>query len=144
MNYLNYTKKTQFCMWQYYIFPKARGNKNKQCTHSTPLKGVLFNILIMTKTLKTSFYLFTQFYFTLFWHPKRDIMSHYLCPDLDWTKKKYQFMALIPDRPDSILPRPDHTETIYRKPEINTFQTTTITWIHPAMNIIHHAYYYQG
>ena len=39
MNYLNYTKKIQFCMWQYYIFPKTRKNKNKQCTHSTPLKN---------------------------------------------------------------------------------------------------------
>ena len=40
VNYLNYTKKTQFCMWHCgnYIFPKTRGNKNKQWTHSTPLK----------------------------------------------------------------------------------------------------------
>ena len=37
VNYLNYTKKTQFCMWQLH-FPKTRGNKNKQWTHSTPLK----------------------------------------------------------------------------------------------------------
>ena len=43
VNYLNYTKKTQFCMWQLYIFPKTRGNKNKPWTHSTPLKGALDN-----------------------------------------------------------------------------------------------------
>ena len=30
VKYLNFTKKTQFCMWQPYIFPKTRGNKNKQ------------------------------------------------------------------------------------------------------------------
>ena len=35
VNYLNYTKKIA-C--DNYIFPKTRGNKNKQCTHSTPLK----------------------------------------------------------------------------------------------------------
>ena len=38
VHYLNYTKKTQFCMWQLYSFPKTWGNKNKQCTHSTPVK----------------------------------------------------------------------------------------------------------
>ena len=37
VNHLNYTKKTQFAC-DNYIFPKTRGNKNKQCTHSTPLK----------------------------------------------------------------------------------------------------------
>ena len=144
MNNLNYTKKIQFCMWQYYIFPKARGNKNKQCTHSTPLKGVLFNISIMTKTLKTSFYLFSQFYFTLFLASQTGHNVPLSLPQPGLDQKKYQFMTLIPDRPDSILPRPDHTETIYRKPEINTFQTTTNTWIHTWMNIIHHAYHYQG
>ena len=35
VNYLNYTKKIQFCMWQLH-FPKTRGNKNKPWTHSTP------------------------------------------------------------------------------------------------------------
>ena len=36
VNYLNYTKKTQFeC--DNYILPKTMGNKNKQWTHSTPL-----------------------------------------------------------------------------------------------------------
>ena len=40
VNYLNYTKKTQFCMCNY-IFPKTKGNKNKPWTHSTPL-----NILV--------------------------------------------------------------------------------------------------
>ena len=40
VNYLNYTKKTQFAC-DNYIFPKTRGNKNKQCTHSTPLKHLL-------------------------------------------------------------------------------------------------------
>ena len=35
VNYLNYTKKTQ-C--DNYIFPKPRGNKNKQWIHSTPVK----------------------------------------------------------------------------------------------------------
>ena len=79
----------------------------------------------MTKTLKTSFYLFTQFYFALFLASQ---MGHNapLSFAPTWTgPKKYQFMALIPDRPDCILPRLDHTETIYRKPEINTFQNTT-------------------
>ena len=38
VNYLNYTKKTQFCMTcDKYIFPKTRGKKNKPWTHSTPL-----------------------------------------------------------------------------------------------------------
>ena len=37
VHYLNYTKKAQFCMWQLH-FPKTRGNKNKQWTHSTPVK----------------------------------------------------------------------------------------------------------
>ena len=99
VNYLNYTKKTQFCMWQYYIFPKARGNKNKQCTHSTPLKGVLFNILIMTKTLKNSFYLFTQFYFTLFLASQTGHNVPLSLPQPGLDQKKYQFMALIPDPP---------------------------------------------
>ena len=36
VNYLNYTKKTQFACGNY-IFPKTRGNKNKPWTHSTPL-----------------------------------------------------------------------------------------------------------
>ena len=34
-NYLNYTKKTQFAC-DNYIFPKTRGNKNMQWTHSAP------------------------------------------------------------------------------------------------------------
>ena len=37
VNYLNYTKKTQFCIGQLH-FPKTKGNKNKPWTHSTPLK----------------------------------------------------------------------------------------------------------
>ena len=37
VNYLNYTKKTQFACGNY-IFPKTRGNKNKPRTHFTPLK----------------------------------------------------------------------------------------------------------
>ena len=36
VNYLNYTKISNFAC-NNYIFPKTRGNKNKQCTHSTPL-----------------------------------------------------------------------------------------------------------
>ena len=32
VNYLNYTKKTNFA-YDNYIFPKTRGNKNKQWTH---------------------------------------------------------------------------------------------------------------
>ena len=35
-NYLIYTKKTQFCMWQY-IFPKTKSNKSKQYTHYSAL-----------------------------------------------------------------------------------------------------------
>ena len=35
VNYLNYTKKTQFAC-DNYIFPKTRGNKQRTC--STPLK----------------------------------------------------------------------------------------------------------
>ena len=41
VNYLSYTKKTQFCMWQLH-FPKTRGNKNKPWTHSTPLNTVVY------------------------------------------------------------------------------------------------------
>ena len=37
VNYLNHTKKTQFA--SNYIFPKTRGNKNKQWTHSSPVKN---------------------------------------------------------------------------------------------------------
>ena len=39
VNYLNYTKITHVCICDNYIFPKTSGNKNKQWTHSTPLKG---------------------------------------------------------------------------------------------------------
>ena len=35
---LNYTKRHNFAC-DNYIFPKTRGNKNKQWTHSTPLKN---------------------------------------------------------------------------------------------------------
>ena len=38
VNYLNYTKRPNFAC-DNYIFPKTRGNKNKQCTHYTPLKS---------------------------------------------------------------------------------------------------------
>ena len=37
VNYLNYTKRTNFACGNY-IFHKTRGNKNKPWTHSTPLK----------------------------------------------------------------------------------------------------------
>ena len=37
VNYLNYTKRLNFAR-DNYIFPKTRGNKNKQWTHSAPLK----------------------------------------------------------------------------------------------------------
>ena len=47
VNYLNYTKKTQFCMWQIYISPKTMGNKNKQWTHSTPLNHYIYEICYM-------------------------------------------------------------------------------------------------
>ena len=45
-NYLNYTKKRPNFGCGNYIFPKTRGNKNKQCTHSTPLNlfSVHFNV----------------------------------------------------------------------------------------------------
>ena len=36
VNYLNYTKKTNFACGNY-ILLKTRGNKNKPWTHSTPL-----------------------------------------------------------------------------------------------------------
>ena len=36
VNYLNYTKRPNFACGNY-IFPKTRGNKNKQWVHSTPL-----------------------------------------------------------------------------------------------------------
>ena len=36
VNYLNYKKRPNFACDKY-ISPKTRGNKNKQCTHSTPL-----------------------------------------------------------------------------------------------------------
>ena len=45
VNYLNYTKRPKFAC-DNYIFPKARGNKNKQCTHSTPLKLIYKNTMI--------------------------------------------------------------------------------------------------
>ena len=41
VKYLNYTKKRNFAC-DNYIFPKTRGNKNKQWTHSTPLKLSMF------------------------------------------------------------------------------------------------------
>ena len=43
-HYLNYTKKkkTNFAC-DNYIFPKTRGNKNKQWTHSTPVNECVFN-----------------------------------------------------------------------------------------------------
>ena len=37
VDYLNYTKRPNFAC-DNCIFPKTMGNKNKQCTHSTPLK----------------------------------------------------------------------------------------------------------
>ena len=37
VNYLNYTKKTQFCMRKL-VSLKQGGNKIKQWTHSTPVK----------------------------------------------------------------------------------------------------------
>ena len=30
-----------------FIFPKTRGNKNKPCTHSTPLKGTQMGSLLV-------------------------------------------------------------------------------------------------
>ena len=36
VDYLNYTKRPNFAC-DNYIFPKTKGNKNKQWTHSTPL-----------------------------------------------------------------------------------------------------------
>ena len=50
VNYLNYTKKIKFCMCDY-IFPKTRGNKNKQCTHSTPLNAFRRGIYISNGSL---------------------------------------------------------------------------------------------
>ena len=38
VNYLNNTQKRPNLACDNYIFPKTRGNKNKQWTHSTPLK----------------------------------------------------------------------------------------------------------
>ena len=49
VNYLNYTKKTQFCMWQLYFSYKTRGNKNKQWTH--PLKLTSDKSVSQTKKL---------------------------------------------------------------------------------------------
>ena len=37
VNYLNYTQNRPKFAYDNYIFPKTRGNKNKQCTHSTPV-----------------------------------------------------------------------------------------------------------
>ena len=37
VDYLNYTKRPNFAC-ENYIFDKTRGNKNKQWTHSPPLK----------------------------------------------------------------------------------------------------------
>ena len=38
VDYLNYTKKTQFCMWRY-IFPKTRGNKTQQAVDPFHTRG---------------------------------------------------------------------------------------------------------
>ena len=38
VNYLNNTKKRLNFACENYIFPKTRGSKNKQWTHSTPVK----------------------------------------------------------------------------------------------------------
>ena len=43
VNYQNYTKRPNFAC-DNYIFPKTRGNKNKQCTYSTPLKVKVSNL----------------------------------------------------------------------------------------------------
>ena len=38
VSYLNYTQKKPNFVCDNYIFPKTRANKNKQWTHSTPVK----------------------------------------------------------------------------------------------------------
>ena len=50
VNDLNYTKKKKpIFACDNYIFPKTRGNKNKQCIHSTPLKHIsLWYVYFMT------------------------------------------------------------------------------------------------
>ena len=45
VDYLNYTKKTQFWCGNY-IFPKTRGNKNMSWTHSTPLKNCKLSFIL--------------------------------------------------------------------------------------------------
>ena len=54
VNYLNYTKRNPNFACDKYIFPKTRGNKNKQCTHSTPLNTTL-NIQLMSYNFSCCF-----------------------------------------------------------------------------------------
>ena len=42
VKYLNYTKKPNFAC-DNYIFPKTKGNKNKQWTHSTPVNDSIIS-----------------------------------------------------------------------------------------------------
>ena len=49
-NDLDYTIKTQFCMC-HNIFPKTRGNKNKQWTHLGALKDELILLLMLSFVL---------------------------------------------------------------------------------------------
>ena len=52
-NYLNYTKKTQFCMFHLH-FPKTRGNKNKQWTHLCALKSSVLCFILCYGSLVAS------------------------------------------------------------------------------------------
>ena len=50
-------------------------------------------------------------------------MPHYLLPRPGPDQKIVNFKALAPNWLDYILPGSDRTETIYRQPKINKFQT---------------------
>ena len=53
VNYLNYKKRPSFAC-DNCIFPKTRGNKNKQCTHSTALKNLNLCISYIKKIMNVS------------------------------------------------------------------------------------------
>ena len=50
-------KKAQFCMW-HYIFPKTRGNKNKQWTHLDAFNFFILKPVCRTKKKPAFFHLY--------------------------------------------------------------------------------------
>ena len=56
VNYLNYSKSPTFAC-DNYIFPRTRGNENKQCTHSTPVNYKLLTLAYKSKHATTPPYI---------------------------------------------------------------------------------------